>query len=98
MKQKNELEVKYNDSLMKNSSLNKTIVEDEKKIVDLEEEKRKMEEEIQTLKKKIVNDYKIIENKYNIVNGERNLLINIFLEMKNFFKDKIESLSRQENI
>ena len=98
MKQKNELEVKYNDSLMKNSSLNKTIVEDEKKIVDLEEEKRKMEEEIQTLKKKIVNDYKIIENKYNLVNGERNLLINIFLEMKNFFRDKIESLVRQENI
>jgi len=92
LKQKNELEVKYNDSLIKNSSLNKIITENQKAIGELTEEKRKMDEEIQVLKQKIINDYKVIENKYNIVNNERGLLIKIFLDLKLFFTNKLEKL------
>ena len=92
LKQKNELEVKYNDSLIKNSSLNKIIIENQKAIGELNEEKRKMEEEIQVLKQKIINDYKVIENKYNVVNNERSLLIKIFLDLKLFFTNKLEKL------
>lgn len=92
LKQKNELEVKYNDSLIKNSSLNKIITENQKAIGELTEEKRKMEEEIQVLKQKIINDYKVIENKYNVVNNERGLLIKIFLDLKLFFTNKLEKL------
>jgi len=92
LKQKNELEVKYNDSLIKNSSLNKIITENQKTIGELNEEKRKMDEEIQVLKQKIINDYKVIENKYNVVNNERGLLIKIFLDLKLFFTNKLEKL------
>ena len=92
LKQKNELEVKYNDSLIKNSSLNKIITENQKAIGELTEEKRKMDEEIQVLKQKIINDYKVIENKYNVVNNERGLLIKIFLDLKLFFTNKLEKL------
>ena len=92
LKQKNELEVKYNDSLIKNSSLNNIITENQKTIGELNEEKRKMEEEIQVLKQKVINDYKVIENKYNVVNNERGLLIKIFLDLKMFFTNKLEKL------
>ena len=94
LKQKNEIEAKYNDSLIKNSSLNNKIGENEKKIVDLTDEKNKLEQEMDILRKKTFNDYKQIENKYNIVNDERNSLIKIFLEMKIFFIDKIECFNK----
>jgi hypothetical protein len=94
LKQKNELEAKYNDSLIKNSSLNQKVGENEKKIVDLIEEKNKIQKEMDIFKKKTFNDYKQIENKYNVVNNERNSLINIFLEMKLFFIDKIETFNK----
>jgi hypothetical protein len=94
LKQKNELEAKYNDSLIKNSSLNQKVGENEKKIVDLIEEKNKIQKEMDIFKKKTFNDYKQIENKYNVVNNERNSLINIFLEMKLFFIDKIVTFNK----
>lgn len=94
LKQKNEIEAKYNDSLIKNSSLNNKIGENEKKIVDLTDEKNKLEQEMDILRKKTFNDYKQIENKYNIVNDERNSLIKIFLEMKIFFIDKVEYFNK----
>jgi hypothetical protein len=62
--------------------------------VDLIEEKNKIQKEMDIFKKKTFNDYKQIENKYNVVNNERNSLINIFLEMKLFFIDKIETFNK----
>ena len=97
LQQKNELEIKYNDSLLMNSSLNKKLSEANEKIDILAQEKKKSDEEVQNFKNKIVNDYKIIENKYNKVNNERNTFIQIFLEMKIFFIDKLEFLNKQEN-
>ena len=94
LKQKNEIEAKYNDVLIKNSSLNQKIGENEKKIVDLMEKNNKIQQEMDIFKKKTFNDYKQIENKYNIVNDERKALINIFLEMKLFFIDKIENFNK----
>ena len=97
LQQKNELEIKYNDSLLMISSTNKKLVELEEKIQTLADEKKKSEEELQIFKNKIMNEYKIIENKFNKVNDERNSFIKIFLEMKLFFIDKIELLNKQEN-
>jgi hypothetical protein len=97
LQQRNELEIKYNDSLLMISSINKKILEANQNIETLTEEKRKSEEELQIFKNKIMNDYKIIENKYNKVNEERNSFIKIFLEMKIFFIDKLELLNKQEN-
>jgi len=97
LQQRNELEIKYNDSLLMISSINKKILEANQNIETLTEEKRKSEEELQIFKNKIMNDYKIIENKYNKVNEERNSFIKIFLEMKIFFIDKLELLNKHEN-
>ena len=97
LQRKNELEIKYNDSLLMISTLNKKILETDEKNHILIEEKNKSEKELQIFKNKIMNEYKIIENKYNKVNDERNSFIKIFLEMKLFFIEKIELLNKQEN-
>ena len=95
--QKNEIEIKYNDSLLLISSTNKKLLDANNKIQTLIDEKKKSEEELQIFKNKIMDEYKIIENKYNKVNDERNSFINIFLEMKIFFINQIELLNKQEN-
>ena len=95
--QKNEIEIKYNDSLLLINSTNKKLLDANNKIQTLIEEKKKSEEELQIFKNKIMDKYKIIENKYNKVNDERNTFINIFLEMKIFFINQIELLNKQEN-
>ena len=97
IQQRNELEIKYNDSLLMISSTNKKLLEAVSNIETLTEEKKKSEGELQTFKNKIMNEYKIIENKYNKVNDERNSFIKIFLEMKIFFINQIEQLNKQEN-
>ena len=95
VKQRNELEIKYNDSLLLISSINEKLLEANKNFEILKEEKNKSELELQLFKNKIMNEYKIIENKYNKVNEERNSFIKIFLEMKMFFIQKIEILNNQ---
>ena len=95
VKQRNELEIKYNDSLLLISSINEKLLEANKNFEILKEEKNKSELELQSFKNKIMNEYKIIENKYNKVNEERNSFIKIFLEMKMFFIQKIEILNYQ---
>ena len=98
IQQKNELEIKYNDSLLMISSTNKQLLEANTQIQNLLEEKKKSEDELKIFKNKIMNEYKIIEDKYNKVNEERKSFINIFLEMKIFFINQIELLNKQENI
>ena len=98
IQQKNELEIKYNDSLLMISSTNKQLLEANTQIEKLLEEKNKSEEQLQIFKNKIMNEYKIIEDKYNKVNEERKSFINIFLEMKIFFINQIELLNKQDNI
>ena len=92
VQQRNELEIKYNDSLIMISSINKKLLEANRNLEILTEEKNKSENELQLFKNKIMNEYKMIENKYNKVNEERNSFIKIFLEMKMFFIEKIEKL------
>ena len=98
IQQKNELEIKYNDSLLMISSTNKQLLEANTQIEKLLEEKNKSEEQLQIFKNKIMNEYKINYNKYNKVNEERKSFINIFLEMKIFFINQIELLNKQDNI
>ena len=85
LKQKNEVEIKYNDCLMMNSSLNKTIINDKNIIQKLEQEKLNIKEEVNTLKNKIIEDYQKIEKSFQNVNKERNELLKVFLDLKKFF-------------
>ena len=89
LKQKNDVEIKYNDCLMLNSSLNQEVINYKNLIKELNEEKIKIKEEVDILKNKLIEDYKKIENRYNEVNTERKTLINIFIELKNYFINTI---------
>ena len=85
LRQKNEVEIKYNDCLMMNSSLNKTIINNKQLIEKLEREKISIKDEVNILKNKMIEDYQKIEKSYQNVNKERNELIKLFLDLKNFF-------------
>ena len=94
LKQKNEVEIKYNDCLMMNSSLNKKIVNDSKLIETLKQEKLKIKEEVNELKNKMIKDYQKIEKNYQLVNKERSELLKVFLDLKNFFIKTITFTSK----
>ena len=89
LKQKNDVEIKYNNCLMLNSSLNQEIINNNNIIKQLKEEKIKIKNDVDILKNKMIEDYQKIEKRYNDVNKERQTLINIFIELKNFFINTI---------
>jgi hypothetical protein len=89
LKQKNDVEIKYNDCLMLNSTLNQEIINYKNIIKDLNEDKIKIKADVDILKNKMIEDYKKIEKSYNEVNKERKSLINVFIELKNFFINTI---------
>ena len=89
LKQKNDVEIKYNDCLMLNSSLNQEIINYKNIIKDLNEDKIKIKADVDILKNKMIEDYKKIEKSYNEVNKERKALINVIIELKNFFINTI---------
>ena len=89
LKQKNDVEIKYNDCLMLNSSLNQEIINNKNIIKQLNEEKIKIKNDVDVLKNKMIEDYQKIEKNYNDVNKERKALVQIFVELKNFFINTI---------
>ena len=89
LKQKNDVEIKYNDCLMMNSSLNQQIVNNKNLIQQLKEEKTKIKNEVDEFKNKMKGDYQNIEKKYNDINQERKALLQVFIDLKNFFINTI---------
>ena len=89
LKQKNDVEIKYNDCLMMNSSLNQQIVNNKNLIQQLKEEKTKIKNEVDEFKNKMKGDYQNIEKKYNDINQERKALLQVFVDLKNFFINTI---------
>ena len=85
LKQKNDVEIKYNDCLMMNSSLNQQLVNNKNLIQQLKEENTKIKTEVDEFKNKMKGDYQNIEKKYNDVNQERKALLQVFIDLKNFF-------------
>ena len=83
-KQKNELEVKYNGSLMQISQLmkekNDLIIKDDenKKLNELKEK------EFEEFKDKLLNEYKNVEKNYNFTVKERDLLKNAMIDFRNY--------------
>ena len=89
LKQKNDVEIKYNDCLMMNSSLNQQIVNNKNLIQQLKEEKTKLKNEVDEFKNKMKGDYQNIEKRYNDINQERKALLQVFIDLKNFFINTI---------
>ena len=96
LKQKNEIEVKYNDCLIMNIALNKKVVNLSESIDNLKEDKIKMTYDENELKEKMINDYKKIEKNYQSVNNERKALIKIFLELNQFFINSVNYTKESE--
>ena len=89
LKQKNDVEIKYNDCLMMNSSLNQQIVNNKNLIQQLKEEKTKIKNEVEKIKIETMKKYQKIEKNYKEVNQERIALLEVFLNLKNFFINTI---------
>ena len=83
-KQKNELEVKYNGSLMQISQL----IKDKNELIQKDEDNKKLgelkEKEYEEFKNKILNEFKNVEKKYNYTVKERDLLKNAMLDFRNY--------------
>ena len=85
LKQKNDVEIKYNDCLMMNSYLNQEVINYKKLIKELNEEKIKIKNEVEKIKIETMKNYQKIEKNYKEVNQERIALLEVFLNLKNFF-------------
>ena len=89
LKQKNDVEIKYNDCLMMNSYLNQQVINYKKLIKELNEEKIKIKNEVEKIKIETMKKYQKIEKNYKEVNQERIALLEVFLNLKNFFINTI---------
>ena len=89
LKQKNDVEIKYNDCLMMNSYLNQEVINYKKLIKELNEEKIKIKNEVEKIKIETMKKYQKIEKNYKEVNQERIALLEVFLNLKNFFINTI---------
>ena len=89
LKQKNDVEIKYNNCLMMNSSLNQQVINYKNLIKELNEEKLKIKNEVEKIKNETIEKYQKIEKNYKEVNQERIALLEVFLNLKNFFINTI---------
>ena len=83
-KQKNELEVKYNGSLMQISQL----IKEKNDLIIKDDENKKLnelkEKEFEEFKDKLLNEYKNVEKNYNFTVKERDLLKNAMIDFRNY--------------
>ena len=83
-KLKNDIEVKYNGSLMQISQL----IKEKNDLIMKDEENKKLNElkdkEFEEFKGKILNEYKNVEKNYNFTVKERDLLKNAMIDFRNY--------------
>ena len=83
-KLKNDIEVKYNGSLMQISQL----IKEKNDLIMKDEENKKLNElkdkEFEEFKGKILNEYKNVEKNYNFTVKERDLLKNAMIDFSNY--------------
>ena len=85
LKQKNEVEIKYNNSLMIIAQLNDEKVENDKKIGELNEKMKKNAEKYELFKTQIIKEYKNIQSDFSLTKKERDLLKSTLIDFKNYF-------------
>ena len=72
-----------------NSYLNQEVINYKKLIKELNEEKIKIKNEVEKIKIETMKKYQRIEKNYKEVNQERIALLEVFLNLKNFFINTI---------
>ena len=85
LKQKNEVEIKYNNSLMIIAQLNDEKVLNDQKIGELNEKMKKNSEKYELFKTQIIKEYKNIQTDFSLTKKERDLLKSTLIDFKNYF-------------
>jgi hypothetical protein len=89
LKQKNEVEMKYNSSLM---TINKLTAEKEKhdqRVSELNDKIKKNDEKFEMFKSQLLKEYKNIQNDFNLTKKERDLLKTALIDFKNYLLQNI---------
>ncbi len=89
-KEKRELEIKYNDNLLKTLKLEKKFENLYKEYEIIEKEKLKSEKEYNNYKDKILNEFKKVEENLKFTKNEREILKNILLEFQKYFMNFVD--------
>ena len=84
-KTKNELELKYTNSLMTISQLNNAVIEKEKEINTIKLKAKEKDENYEKFKNDLIKEYKKIKDDFIFTKSERDTLKGILIELKNFF-------------
>ena len=84
-KTKNELELKYTNSLMTISQLNNAVIEKEKEINNIKLKTKEKDENYEKFKNDLIKEYKKIKDDFIFTKSERDTLKGILIELKNFF-------------
>ena len=85
MKQKQEVDIKYNNSLMIITQLNEEKGNIQKKCNELENELNNSSKKFDDFKIQISNEYNKIKNDFDIIQKEKDLLKSTLLDFKNYF-------------
>ena len=85
LKQKNDVDIKYNNSLMMITQLNdeKSLIQ--KKNNELQEELKNSSKKFDEFKDQISNEYQKIKNEFELSKKEKDLLKGTLLDFKNYF-------------
>ena len=85
MKQKQEVDIKYNNSLMIITQLNEEKINIQKKCNELENELNNSSKKFDDFKIQISNEYNKIKKDFDIIKKEKDLLKGTLLDFKNYF-------------
>ena len=85
LKQKSEVEIKYNDALIQISSLLNEKERYKKTIEDIDKERVNCEKEFEEFKAKLINEFKAMQNESKLIVRERDALKGTLIDFKNFF-------------
>lgn len=85
LRQKSEVELKYNDALIQIATMTTEKERMKKNIEDIDRERITAEKEFNEFKMKLINEFKQIQNDTEILKKERDVLRNTLIDFKNFF-------------
>ena len=89
LRQKSEVELKYNDALIQIASMTTEKERMKKNIEDIDRERITAEKEFNELKMKLINEFKQVQNETEGLKKERDVLRNTLIDFKNFFMTNI---------
>ena len=89
LRQKSEVELKYNDALIQIASMTTEKERMKKNIEDIDRERITAEKEFNELKMKLINEFKQVQNETEGLKKERDVLRSTLIDFKNFFMTNI---------